>query len=185
MNIVESIKNRPYLFGGVLIGGIILVLMLRASSGGEMEGSVYAYGSDVGTGDALQSMQLQVNRDIALAGINAQTVADTNASALEAARLDYEYKNNAANLAAGIEHATINATLQQLTHKDTLQAQTEQARIQGDVDLASINANSAIQQQNILANALVQQSAQQAATTQAYIAANKKECGLFGKIFGC
>lgn len=160
MSFIDTIKQRPLLFGGVVVGGIVLIVALRSSSAGSMEASV-PYGSDVGAGDALQNMQLQVNRDIAIAGLSAQAQSDTNAAALEAAKLDYEYKTNAAEIGANVSLAQINATLQALTTRDTLEANTAINAENAATTRANIAATAATEQQRVLANALVEQSKQQ------------------------
>lgn len=185
MSIVDSIRNRPLLFGGTLVGGIVLLILLRASgSGGQMQASV-PYGSDVGLGDALQSMQLQVNRDIAIAGIQASAASDASAAALEAAKLDYEYKNNAAAIGANVSLAQINATLQALTTRDTLEANVAINAEDEATARATIAANATTAQMTTVANALIEQSQASASVARAAIEAQKKQCGLFGKIFGC
>lgn len=183
MSIVDTIKARPMLFGGVVVGGVLIVVALRMSSASQVATTGVAYGSDVGTGDALQSMQLQINRDIAIAGIQAQAGADANAAALEAAKLDYDYKTDALETERTINLATINATLQALTTRDTLSAQTEQKNIQANVDIAGITTGAQIEQQRILADALVKQAKQQANVAQSAIAAQPKQ-SLWSKIFG-
>lgn len=182
MSIIDTIKSRPLLFGGVLVGGVVLLIALRSSGAGQMQPGV-PYGSDVGAGDELQAMQLQIQRDISIAGIQAQASSDQTAASLEAARLEYEYQNNAAQIGANVQMAGINATLQALTNRDTLQAQTAINAEDESTARAAIAANSTVEQQRILANALVKQSQAQAGVAQAAIAAQPKQ-SFWSRIFG-
>ena len=183
MSVIDTIKSRPALFGGVLVGGVLLIVALRMSSASSVSTDGVAYGSDVGTGDALQSMQLQINRDIAIAGLQGQAASEQTAAALEAAKLDYDYKTNALETERAINLASINATLQALTTRDTLSAQTEQQNIKAQVDIAGITTGAQIEQQRILADALIKQSKQQASVAQAAIASQPKQ-SLWSRIFG-
>lgn len=182
MSVIDTIKNRPLLFGSVAVGGIVLIIALRASSGGTVEQGTPLYG-DVGFGDQALAMQQQTQRDLGLAQIQASTVADTNAAALEATRIDASYKTDALKTQENISLANINATLQALTTRDTLTAQTEQAQIAADKDKAAISANANVQAQSILAGALVSQSQSQAQVAVAAIQAQPKQ-SLWSRLFG-
>lgn len=187
MSIIDTVKSRPLLFGGVVVGGVVLLIALRSTSGGQVTSGTSDYGSDVGMGDQLQMMQLQTQRDIGIAQIQGAASADSNAAALEAAKLKYEADTNAANINANVSLATINATLQSLVNKDTLTAQTEQASIGAQRDIAAINANAQVEAQRTLANALVSQAQMQANVSQSYIAAQVATApkqGLLSRIFG-
>lgn len=187
MSIIDTVKSRPLLFGGVVVGGVVLLIALRSTSGGQVASGTSDYGSDVGMGDQLQMMQLQTQRDIGIAQIQGAAAADSNAAALEAAKLKYEADTNAANIGANVSLAQINATLQGLVNHDTLTAQTEQARIGADTAIAGINANAQIEAQRTLANALVSQAQMQAQTTQQYIQAQVSTApkqSLWSRLFG-
>jgi len=186
MSVIDTIKSRPLLFGSVAVGGIVLIIALRASSGGTMQQGTPLYG-DVGFGDQALAMQQQTSRDIALAGIQAQSVADTNAAALEATRIDAAYKTDALKTNQTISLANINATLQALTTRDTLTAQTEQAQIAADKEKTAIAANANVESQRLLANALTTQAQYQAQTTQSYIqaqVATAPKQSLWSRLFG-
>ncbi len=179
--IVDAIKAHPVLAAGTAATAIVLILMLRSSSPAVAPGTM----GDTATGNAISDTMAQLASNIQMATIAAGASASHDAASLEAARLGYEAQNNANEIGAGVALAQINASLQALTTRDTLESQVAIGAQNAGVETTRITSNATTEQFHTLAQALTSQAQIQASTTQAAIAASKKDCGFFGKIFGC
>lgn len=169
---LDTARAHPYITGGVIILGVIVVFSLSGGSSDSVESDgAVSYVTDqtaVAAGLQLQQIQAQANA----------VTQQTNA-ALEAERIKGANELSIATLAAQVQSQTINAeqqtALMQLqaqtsVAQSTLQAQLEAGRQQQQVALAQIAAST-------------DQARINADTTTTLIKATTKK-SFWGKIFG-
>lgn len=153
----EKIKQHPWIVGGA-IGLLLLVLVFSSSSGGVATSSDSAAGTSSGTGDSLQAYLAGLNLQGQQVAAAATAQHEQTAAAVTVAQIQSSSQDKANDLAAQVAEYTTKLQSDVLLNRDTLTAQTSQAQI-----------NAGVQNTQIVANALTQQSQIQADVTKSYI----------------
>ncbi len=164
MSILDQVKEHPYIAGGAVIAVIIVFVVF--SSSGQPAGASVPSGSD----NTLSDTMAQVNANVQVASIAAQSHSEDVAGAKYMAELQAQTTMGANALAAELGRAQITAT----EHQDTLAAQvaiSAQANQTQQLGIATAAQN---ENTRIVANAL---------TTEATIA-NQKPCSTSSSFFG-
>jgi hypothetical protein len=198
MVILDKIKAHPVASGLIIIGiGLVALYMLRGSSPTAVS---YDTGTDVSAATGLQAAQLQAASQSQQVAAALQANESNNAAAIELAKIQAATSVNNNTIAADVASQQINAQQQLGSLYYTLNAAVATNAQNQQTEQTRITVGGVTQQQQILADALVQQSANQtaaniaainasASTSAAYITAAtqiaKSKCGLVGKIFGC
>lgn len=178
---LDTVKAHPVLSVAALLATVAVVFYINSGDG---EGAAVTVGQDpnaIAQGTALAQSQMQ--QQVQMAGISASLQAESGKQATSIALADIQgkYSYDVAKLAEGVQLATISASAQTTQLVETLRAQTEQKDIQSRTEQLAISSNAMIQTTQTVANALVQQSAQQAQVAMASI--NKQCSGFFDCLF--
>ena len=178
---LDTVKQHPVLSVAALLATVAVVFYV---SSGDGEGAAVVVGQDpnaIAAGTALQQSQMQQQVQIAGIGAGLQAEMGKQATAVALADIQGKYSYDVALLASGVQLAAIDKESQTRQLESTLAAQSEQKRIQATTDQAAITSQTMIQTTQTVANALVQQSAQQAQVAMASI--NKQCSGFFDCLF--
>lgn len=148
MGIIDTIKERPLLAGGVALAAIVVVLFFVGSGSSEAETGPTGM-SSVEAGNAI----LQANQQAATeaAGIAAQlrAVEISASSALQAKEIEAHTTQAANILAADVESKRIAAQLQSETTQSTLLTQLETNKYLAQRDVALANTNAALETERL------------------------------------
>lgn len=158
---IEWLKSHPKLVIGGAIGFIILVYLLNHSSSSSTTSSDGST-TDVQAATALQTAQLQANQAANQTAAAVQANSDTLAAQQNIASLQYQYQTTHDQLAAGVATSQINADQQVQSLLGQLSADVQINGQNQQTAQTTVIATNQTQQQQILANALVTQSANQA-----------------------
>lgn len=155
---LETVKKHPYIFGGAVIAGLVLILMLRGSGGGDAV--EVSQGGSVGVGN-----------DMALANLQAQSQSNAINAQLQSEAMKYASATEIAGLSADVQLHSLDVQGALGTLNSSLSAEIRGKEIQASKEVALGNFEN--QQQLATINAGIQHSlidtlsAQQtAATTQ-------------------
>lgn len=193
MQIVEKIKAHPKLAIAALVGILVLVYILNhAKSGTTATAAVGGDGTDVGSAQSILAAQQQAASQAAQINGAVAANASNNDAAVQVATIQAQTSAAHDALAAQVATSNINASQQVQSLLASLSADVAKgsqgvqvSAINADVSKVQIQATSQTEQQRILANALVAQSANQAQVAQASINASKDIAtqSWFDKIF--
>lgn len=177
--ILETIKEHPgYVVGGIA-AFVVVLLILNHSGGGATSGGALDTTNSVDAATSLQVAQLGAASQAGLTDAQLRAhMADTAAS-LDIAKQNFDYMALHDQLAAGVASQKIDADLQSTSLVSTLQAGVQTSAIKAQVDTTGIIVGGQTQQQQILANALVAQS-----TNQANVASAAIRCTGLRSLFG-
>lgn len=175
----DKIKQHPWVIAALV--GVFLLVLLFSSSSSTSSAAPAAATSD-GSGDQLAAYQASLNQQGQIAQLSAGVQNQQTAAAVTVAQLQAASTDNANTLAAQVAEYTSKLAADVKTNSDTLSAQTTQylaaqqsyvqaTQISANVTQANLAATTSMHNTDVLASALTQQSAQQAQTTQAWIAA--------------
>lgn len=151
---LESIKAHPYVAGGAVIGGLLLVYLLSGSGGGTSVSTPSPTDpTAAGTDFQAQSLAAGVQTTQINAALDAAKTAD--ATNITLAGIDAQSKFDIAQLSGGIAMAQINAAQAVTQQTNALTAQVQEQQIAAGVT-ANQNATD-VQKQLISLNAQTQQ----------------------------
>lgn len=185
MSVIETVKEHPMAVGAAVVGlAVIYLVFFRGAS------APSTYSTDtsnsVGAATALQTTAMQVaahNSEIQGA---VQANQDTIAGQIELAKIQGATSTNNNEILANVQLANIGAAQQVQSLVSTLEAGVATNAQNSEVQKTSIIVGGQTDQQRILADALINQSREQANVAIAAIGKQAQHsCGLFGKIFGC
>lgn len=178
MSIIETIKSRPWLTGGLVVGALILFLVLRGT------GSAQSVSGDSGMSDADQMQGIMAGLQTRMAEINAGTMMNSEniAGTIELEKIRGTFSENIYAMQQAVDMAKLNAMTSVQVNQDTLSAQIQNNTIAAGLETTRINTNAQLQTTQTITNALIEQSRINAGVSAAAIAnANKsKDCGFLG-----
>jgi len=186
MSIVETIKSHPKAIIAGAVGVIVLVYILNHSSGSSAATTATGQvGTSVDAATGYQQAQLAASAQAGQVAAAVQANQDTIAGQIQLATIQAQQSGAHDALAAQVATSQINATQQVQSLLGSLSADVTKNAQNVDLAKTTVLATNQTQQQQILANALVQQSANQAAVAQASINASKDIAtqSWFDKIF--
>lgn len=168
---IEWLKAHKWLVGGGIVGLLVYFLFLRGGSSGVASGAAQ---TDVQAATDLQSAQLAAQSQGQQVAGAVQANQDSIAGQIALAQIQGQYGQNNNQIAASIDLAQINATQQTTLGVSTLQAQVQEAAYSNATQQYKISADSSVQMQTILANALTTQARINANVQNNAIAANQQ-----------
>lgn len=167
MALMDSIKSHPYVAVGAVVGVALLAYLLSGSSGGAP--AAQFAGGNVEAATALQNAQLQAQSQGSQIAAQLQAHQSDTAAQLEIAKLAALTSTNNNDIAANVRMAEISASQQVMSLQSTLGAQVATNAQNAETTRENIRTSGVIAQQQILASALTQQAATQAAVQTQYI----------------
>lgn len=188
MQILETIKSHPvYIIGAI---GVVFVGYIYFSSGGS--------GGDTSGGSSgdIYAAQNAAGDQLQLASLQAQSQDAAIGAGLQATQIQAQNQLDIANIGKDVAITQLNTQSASTDLANVLTANVAMKNIQAGVDINANNNYASVSNTQTVASALVSQAQinsnvalasinASASTNQAYIAANKKQCGLLGSIFGC
>lgn len=181
---LEKLKAHPYLAVAAVVAILVLAYIINHSGSGGTTATAAVGGTDVGSAtDLLQAQQAAQSQATQLNGAIAAN-KDNNDAAITLATINAQASGAHDTLAAGVATSQINAEQQTQSLLAALSADVSKTGINADVDKTNIIATNATQQQQILATALVTQSANQAGVAEAGYNAQVTIAGKRGGLFG-
>ena len=163
MQIIEQIKSHPKLAVAGVVGFLVLVYIINhsssntsASSGGSVDGS------SVAAATAIQQAQMQANAQANQVNAAVSANATNTAAQLELGKLQIANSGAHDVLAAQVATSQINATQQVQSLLGALSADVAKTNSNNQTAIAVTQSNNTVAMQQILANALVTQSTNQA-----------------------
>ena len=187
MSVIDSVKSHPKLFGGVAIGAILLIVVLRmgssqtvASAGSGQDASA------VDSANQLQGLLASVQGQIAMAGVAAQAQKDHDAASIEALNIQANTTNAANTLAAQIASLQITKEAETTQQANSLAAHVAETNSNNQANIANINANQSIQTTRAFVDGMVS-IANANASGAVGVAQASRPCSsyLFGLISSC
>jgi hypothetical protein len=170
MSIMEHVKAHPYLIGGVVVGGVLLVMLLGSSSG--------TTSTDASTADASQSANnynnamAQIQGSLGMASISAGAQAQHDAASVTVAQLNAGVADNANTLAAQVAMFTSDLASKVAINHDTTTLQAIEAQLNTQAGMNQSNNNTSVANTQTLAGVIINQSNNQ--TYQAVTASNNQ-----------
>lgn len=171
MSILDSVKAHPYLIGGVVIGGFVLVMLLNSSgSNGNAQAAVDSSGNANDFNNAVLAAQTQ----LAGAGIQTTQQAQAEAAQVTIAQTNAAVTDNANTLAAQVAEFETQVQGNVQTTHDTLGAQVQEDAINAAVSQTQINAAASEHNADTIASTQVTIAGLNQATVSQQIASNER-----------
>lgn len=166
---IAAVKAHPWI-AGAAVGVVLLFFVLKGSGGGG--GAAVASGGDA-SADQLGAAQIAAQTTVAGYQASADASAAHDASQLELAKLSSDYAQTHDALTAQVALSQIASAANVTNTANTLAAGVQSQQLQTSEHLATINTNAQILNTQNLTNALIHQTDQSAATSQAAIQAQQ------------
>lgn len=184
----QTIKDHKWLVIGV-IAAVVIFYYLVGSSGTTSTAATSDAG-DVAAATALQQAQDQAASQSSQMAAELQANQDTIGGQIALATIQGQTSNQANQIAANVDLANISATQQTQSLLGTLEAGVQTNAQNQATQQLNIQTSGAVQQQTILANALIQESNNQLQANMAQITAAQAvttkaiSCSGFKALFG-
>lgn len=161
MSILDKVKEHPALAVGAVVAVLVLVYVLNHSSSSTAATSTVS-GTSVDAATGLQQAQLQASSQANQVSAALQANATNTAAQVQLATIASQQAGAHDVLAAQVATSQINASQQVQSLLGSLSAGVSENASNNDLAKTTVLATNQTQQQQIFANALVQQSQTQA-----------------------